>query len=148
MTKDVIDKKIFVIFVVLNIFFALIYLSLAFIDWTLILGHLTGFLVIVYFSMTNYFAFKKVMQRQKNSSDKKVEKKILIFIFTIISITTLLLVTLFFSANILYAKMKNIEISFFKPINFITFITPSIIFVISSLLAIVKKKKNINQIQN
>ncbi|MDC8963299.1 hypothetical protein PR242_01980 [Metamycoplasma hyosynoviae] len=88
------------------------------------------------------------MQRQKKSSDKKVEKKILIFIFTIISITTLLLVTLFFSANILYAKMKNIEISFFKPANFITFITPSIIFVISSLLAIVKKKKNINQIQN
>ena len=143
--KDIVNKRFWIIFWTLNSCFALIYLAFAYLNYSLILGHIAGCLTFLFFICCSSLLF-----RQKNSN-KDIKIKLIkaknVMFFILISIGTLLIVSIFFLVNYFYRKYVDKTINlFFYIINFLTFATPFLTFTITCIVEVILSKKIVEHI--
>ena len=142
--KDIISKRFWIVFLTLNSCFALIYLAFAYINYSLILGHAAGCLTFSFFIYCSSLLFKE-KNSNKDIKIKPSKAKNILF-FTLSSIGTLIIVSIFFLINYLYRKYVDKTINlFFKIVNFLTFATPFLLFTLTCLIEVIANRKDLKK---
>lgn len=142
--KDIISKRFWIVFWTFNSCFALIYLAFAYINCSLILGHVAGCLTFSFFIYCSSLLFKE-KNSNKDIKIKPSKAKNVVF-FALLSIGTLIIVSIFFLINYLYRKYVDKTINlFFKIINFLTFATPFLLFTLTCLIEVIANRKDLKK---
>ena len=142
--KDIISKRFWIVFWTLNSCFVLIYLAFAYINCSLILGHIAGCLTFSFFIYCSSLLFKE-KNSNKDIKIKPSKAKNVVF-FALLSIGTLIIVSIFFLINYLYRKYVDKTINlFFKIINFLTFATPFLLFTLTCLIEVIANRKDLKK---
>lgn len=124
--KDIINKKFWVIYFVLNLASVLIYAAFAFLRYELVLGDLVGIISFLIFIGSIFLVFKIAFNGKTNLSTKSSRIGI-VFLFLVFAILNLGIIALFIFFNYLYKKSHSQGNIAFAPFNLITMMTPYVI---------------------
>ena len=143
--KDILNKKFWIIFLTINAAFVMLFISFSYWNYSLILGFISGFVVFIIYILSISSCINKIFSEIKDIN-KKHKKRIGILFLFLINIFILALILAIFMINYLYRKYIDTKtIIAFYPINFIVFVIPFLIFIVSTLITYLKiKKQNIN----
>lgn len=142
--KDVLNKRFWIFFLTINAAFIMGFIAFSYLNYSLILGHLLGLFVLIIYVLCIDSIIKNIFIEIKDIN-KKHKKRVGILYLFLVNIFILALILGIFMINYLYKKHSDAKtlIAFF-PVNFIVFVIPFLIFLISSLLeyGMLKKSKN------
>ena len=141
---DVLNKRFWIFFLTINAAFIMGFIAFSYLNYSLLLGHLFGLCVLIIYVLCIDSIIKSIFIEIKDIN-KKHKKRVGILYLFLVNIFILALILGIFMINYLYKKNSDAKtlIAFF-PVNFIVFVIPFLIFLISSLLeyGMLKKSKN------
>lgn len=141
---DVLNKRFWIFFLTINAAFIMGFIAFSYLNYSLLLGHLFGLCVLIIYVLCIDSIIKNIFIEIKDIN-KKHKKRVGILYLFLVNIFILALILGIFMINYLYKKNSDAKtlIAFF-PVNFIVFVIPFLIFLISSLLeyGMLKKSKN------
>lgn len=142
--KDVLNKRFWIFFLTINAAFIMSFIAFSYLNYSLLLGHLFGLCVLIIYVLCIDSIIKNIFIEIKDIN-KKHKKRVGVLYLFLVNIFILALILGIFMINYLYKKHSDAKtlIAFF-PVNFIVFVIPFLIFLISSLLeyGMLKKSKN------
>lgn len=146
--KDVLNKRFWIFFLTINAAFIMGFIAFSYLNYSLLLGHLFGLCVLIIYVLCIDSIIKNIFIEIKDIN-KKHKKRVGILYLFLVNIFILSLILGIFMINYLYKKHSDTKtlIAFF-PVNFIVFVIPFLIFLISSLLEygmLRKFKSNLNK---
>ena len=124
------------------------FIAFSYLNYSLLLGHLFGLCVLIIYVLCIDSIIKNIFIEIKDIN-KKHKKRVGILYLFLVNIFILSLILGIFMINYLYKKHSDTKtlIAFF-PVNFIVFVIPFLIFLISSLLEygmLKRSKSNLNK---
>lgn len=146
--KDVLNKRFWIFFLTINAAFIMGFIAFSYLNYSLILGHLFGLFVLIIYVLCIDSIIKNIFIEIKDINKKHKKRVGTLYLF-LVNIFILALILGIFMINYLYKKHSDAKtlIAFF-PVNFIVFVIPFLIFLISSLLEygmLRKFKSNLNK---
>ena len=142
--KDVLNKRFWIFFLTINVAFIMGFIAFSYLNYSLLLGHLFGLCVLIIYVLCIDSIIKNIFIEIKDIN-KKHKKRVGVLYLFLVNIFILALILGIFMINYLYKKHSDAKtlIAFF-PINFVVFVIPFLIFLISSLLeyGMLNKSKN------
>lgn len=142
--KDVLNKRFWIFFLTINAAFIMGFIAFSYLNYSLLLGHLFGLCVLIIYVLCIDSIIKNIFIEIKDINKKHKKRVGTVYLF-LVNIFILALILGIFMINYLYKKHSDAKtlIAFF-PVNFIVFVIPFLIFLISSLLeyGMLKKSKN------
>ena len=146
--KDVLNKRFWIFFLTINAAFIVGFIAFSYLNYSLLLGHLFGLCVLIIYVLCIDSIIKNIFIEIKDINKNHKKRVVILYLF-LVNIFILALILGIFMINYLYKKHSDAKtlIAFF-PVNFIVFVIPFLIFLISSLLEygmLTKSISNLNK---
>lgn len=146
--KAVLNKRFWIFFLTINAAFIMGFIAFSYLNYSLLLGHLFGLCVLIIYVLCIDSIIKNIFIEIKDINKKHKKRVGTLYLF-LVNIFILASILGIFMINYLYKKYSDTKtlIAFF-PVNFIVFVIPFLIFLISSLLEygmLKKSKSNLNK---